>query len=68
MECLAAQIVKEFKGGAGFFYLYPAGTTADECGAEYTYIITRRDYNLMIEISRLNTVIYSGPVDKFNPE
>jgi hypothetical protein len=35
--CLAAQLIKEFKGGPGGVYIYPAGSK--NCGEDYTYRI-----------------------------
>jgi hypothetical protein len=35
MGCLAAQLVANFKDGAGGFYLYPTNT--DDAGQEYEY-------------------------------
>jgi hypothetical protein len=37
MGCLAAQLVANFKGEAGGFYLYP--TSAVDCGQDYEYHI-----------------------------
>ena len=37
MGCLAAQLVSNFKDGAGGFYLYP--TSAVDCGQDYEYHI-----------------------------
>jgi hypothetical protein len=37
MGCLAAQLVANFKDGAGGFYLYP--TSAVDCGQDYEYHI-----------------------------
>jgi hypothetical protein len=37
MGCLAAQLVTNFKDGAGGFYLYP--TSAVDCGQDYEYHI-----------------------------
>jgi hypothetical protein len=37
MGCLAAQLVANFKDGAGQFYLYP--TSAVDCGQDYEYHI-----------------------------
>lgn len=39
MDCLAAQIIANFKQGAGGFYLYPAGTR--DCGEDYTYFVSQ---------------------------
>ena len=37
MGCLAAQLIANFKDGAGQFYLYPV--TAKDCGQDYEYHI-----------------------------
>lgn len=34
-QCLAAQVIAEFKKGVGAFYLHPKGTR--DCGEEYRY-------------------------------
>jgi hypothetical protein len=38
MECLAAQIISNFKTEPGNFYLYPADTR--DCGEEFIYVVT----------------------------
>lgn len=37
INCLAAQLVTNFKDGPGYIYLYPPGSV--ECGEEYIYTI-----------------------------
>jgi len=41
MPCLAAQLVTNFKDGAGQFYLYPV--TSKDCGQDYEYHIYNID-------------------------
>jgi hypothetical protein len=49
MGCLAAQLVANFKDGAGGFYLYP--TSAVDCGQDYEYHIYNKDNELHIAIT-----------------
>jgi hypothetical protein len=49
MGCLAAQLVANFKDGAGGFYLYP--TSAVDCGQDYEYHIYNKDGELRIAIT-----------------
>jgi hypothetical protein len=49
MGCLAAQLVANFKDGAGGFYLYP--TSAVDCGQDYEYHIYNKDEELRIAIT-----------------
>lgn len=48
MGCLAAQMVANFKDGAGSFYLYPVTTT--DCGQDYEYHILNVDGEFKIEV------------------
>jgi len=49
MGCLAAQLVANFKGEAGDFYLYP--TSALECGQDYEYHIYQKNKELRVGIT-----------------
>jgi hypothetical protein len=49
MGCLAAQLVSNFKVGAGQFYLYP--TSAIDCGQDYEYHIYTKDGALRVGIT-----------------
>jgi hypothetical protein len=49
MGCLAAQLVANFKDGAGGFYLYP--TSAVDCGQDYEYHIYNKDGELRLAIT-----------------
>jgi hypothetical protein len=48
MGCLAAQLVANFKNGAGGFYLYPV--TSKDCGQDYEYHIYNIDGEFKIEV------------------
>jgi len=48
MGCLAAQMVANFKDGAGSFYLYPVTTT--DCGQDYEYHIFNIDGQFKIDV------------------
>jgi hypothetical protein len=48
MGCLAAQMVANFKDGAGSFYLYPVTTT--DCGQDYEYHIRNIDGEFKITV------------------
>ena len=48
MGCLAAQLVANFKDGAGGFYLYPV--SAKDCGQDYEYHIMNTDGQFKIEV------------------
>jgi hypothetical protein len=48
MGCLAAQMVANFKDGAGSFYLYPVTTT--DCGQDYEYHIRNIDGQFKIDV------------------
>ena len=48
MGCLAAQMVANFKDGAGSFYLYPVTTT--DCGQDYEYHIRNVDGEFKITV------------------
>ena len=48
MGCLAAQLVANFKDGAGQFYLEPVTTT--DCGQDYEYHIYNIDGEFKIEV------------------
>lgn len=48
MGCLAAQMVANFKDGAGSFYLYPVTTT--DCGQDYEYHILNIDGQFKIDV------------------
>jgi hypothetical protein len=72
MPCLAAQLVTNFKDGAGQFYLYP--TSAVDCGQDYEYHIYNKDKELRVRItnrgcnffgltqSDINEAIFDGTV------
>jgi hypothetical protein len=49
MGCLAAQLVANFKDGAGQFYLYPV--TAKDCGQDYEYHIYKDAEDLRVRIT-----------------
>jgi len=49
MGCLAAQLVSNFKVGAGQFYLYP--TSAVDLGQDYEYHIYKKDKELRVGIT-----------------
>jgi hypothetical protein len=49
MGCLAAQLVANFKDGAGQFYLYP--TSAVDCGQDYEYHIYKDAEGLRVRIT-----------------
>lgn len=75
MGCLAAQLVANFKVGAGQFYLYP--TSAVDCGQDYEYHIysdqrgvcvriTDRGCNMFgLTMSDKNDAIFDGTVEEF---
>lgn len=75
MGCLAAQLVANFKVGAGQFYLYP--TSAVDCGQDYEYHIysdqrgvcvriTDRGCNLFgLTMSDKIDAIFDGTVEEF---
>ena len=48
MGCLAAQMVANFKDGAGSFYLHPVSET--ECGQDYEYHILNIDGQFKIDV------------------
>lgn len=48
MGCLAAQMVANFKDGAGSFYLYPVTTT--DCGQDYEYHVRNIDGEFKITV------------------
>lgn len=74
MGCLAAQLVANFKDGAGGFYLYP--TTAVDCGQDYEYHIYQQVGELRVGItnrgcnffgltqSDINEKIFDGTVEE----
>jgi hypothetical protein len=49
MGCLAAQLIANFKVGAGQFYLYP--TSAIDCGQDYEYHIYKDEAGLRVRIT-----------------
>jgi len=75
MGCLAAQLVANFKDGAGQFYLYP--TSAKECGQDYEYHIYKDDEGMRVRItdrgcnmfgltmSDKNDAIFDGTLEEF---
>jgi len=75
MGCLAAQLVANFKVGAGQFYLYP--TSATDCGQDYEYHvysdqrgvcvrITDRGCNMFgLTMSDKNEALFDGTVAEF---
>ena len=75
MGCLAAQLVSNFKDGAGQFYLYP--TSAVDCGQDYEYHIFNKDNELRLAItnrgcnlfgltmSDTNERIFEGNLEEF---
>lgn len=76
MGCLAAQLVANFKDGAGQFYLHP--TDCVDCGQDYEYHIyqnadneicvrvTNRGCNLFgLTMSDTNEDLFNGPVVRF---
>jgi hypothetical protein len=75
MGCLAAQLVANFKVGAGQFYLYP--TSAKECGQDYEYHIYKDDEGMRVRItdrgcnmfgltmSDKNDAIFDGTLEEF---
>lgn len=81
MRCLAAQLVAAFKDGIGDIYLHPSGTR--DVGEEYLYEISPdKQGRLRLKVTNLSgvyeektdrlipgaTVLYSGLLDKFDPE
>lgn len=76
MGCLAAQLVANFKEGAGQFYLYPTDCT--DCGQDYEYHVyenedkelcvrvTDRGCNLFgLTMSDTNECLFDGPILRF---
>jgi hypothetical protein len=76
MGCLAAQLVANFKDGAGGFYLYP--TSAVDCGQDYEYHIyhngseglrvkvTDRGCNMFgLTMSDKNEALFDGNLAEF---
>ena len=75
MGCLAAQLVANFKDGAGQFYLYPPSAT--DCGQDYEYHIYKDAQGLRVRItdrgcnmfgltmSDKNDAIFDGTVMEF---
>jgi hypothetical protein len=49
MGCLAAQLVCNFKAGAGGFYLYP--TSSDDCGQDYEYHVYKDQNGLRVRVT-----------------
>jgi len=59
IECLAAQVVAEFKDGAGGYYLYP--TNYEDCGQEYYYTITQDTTgDIIMEVSDMYDYYFKG--------
>lgn len=54
MGCLAAQLIANFKDGAGGFYIYPV--SAQDCGQEYEYHI----FENKIVVQNPGEVIFKG--------
>jgi hypothetical protein len=48
MGCLSAQLVANFKQGAGGFYLEPV--TAEDCGQDFEYHVQRIDDQLVVKV------------------
>jgi hypothetical protein len=67
MSCLAAQLVSYFKEGIGGFYLYKPGTR--DVWEEYIYTISENgNHTLNITVDDGDMILYSGPIEDFNPE
>jgi len=66
MGCLAAQLIKELKDGAGNIYVYPPGST--DCGEEYIYTIEgKEDEKITLTCaSTYRGILYCGPVSDFD--
>lgn len=61
MSCLAAQLVANFKEGAGSFYLYPP-IVGQDCGQEYEYHVYE---DRVIVKGYGGDVIFEGPWTDF---
>lgn len=64
--CLAAQVVANFKEGAGNIYLHPAGTK--DCGEEYDYYVIGDDETKELTLKCVNSggkVIFEGTSKEF---
>lgn len=73
MNCLAAQLVanlKTYKGEitVGSIYIYPNGTKAENCDADYLYIISEDSNKFQLKVYHHKKLIYNGSVSQFNPE
>jgi len=49
MGCLAAQMISNFKNGAGGIYIYP--TTAVDCGQDYEYHVYKKGGDVRVRIT-----------------
>jgi hypothetical protein len=49
MGCLAAQMISNFKDGAGGIYIYPA--TAVDCGQDYEYHVYKKAGDVRVRIT-----------------
>ena len=66
MGCLSAQVVANFKEGAGGIYLHAAGTT--DCWEEYNYYVIGNDETkeLILKcVNSSNKVIFEGSPKEF---
>lgn len=75
MGCLAAQMISNFKEGAGQFYIYPAD--AVDCGQDYEYHVYKKDKEVRVRItdrgcnmfgltmSDKNEALFDGTVAEF---
>lgn len=63
MGCLAAQLVSEFKDGAGDIYIYPA--TTKDAGQDFEYHIKSKDGVITVDVVGCNGAEFSGTVSEF---
>ena len=66
MGCLAAQVVANFKEGAGGFYLHPAGTK--DCWQDYDYYVIGDDETKELTlkcVSSRGKVVFEGTPKEF---
>lgn len=64
MGCLAAQLVSNFKDGAGQFYLYPV--TAVDCGQDYEYHVYQLNNEVRVRIQNRGFNMFGLTMDDTN--
>jgi len=67
--CLAAQLIKELKDGAGSIYIYPPGSS--DCWEEYVYHVYLTDGHIRLKVEDTyqgGHVLYDGSLSDFDPD